>query len=264
MSLKVQFRIEHYGFVFARSLCLLGFVVLASCCFAQDDFSSSVDRPSFSDGPYIVPKGHWQVEGGWTATKPKGSRSETWGEMEIRFNVNPRTEFRVLNVTYETGPFGAKGLQDPAIGIKCQTQKAVQGKKPTLTAIFTTTVPAGGRDFRTDRWQPTAKLATDFPVNDNLSIGGNLLVSDLGPSNARFTQYGWSAYGSVGIGPTSGWFVEGFGLLPEASHGPDALFIQTGLTHLLNKVTQADIRIGEGLNRDRDGWWIGAGIAHRF
>ena len=246
---------------YLSTACLLGVSV---SCFAQDDFSSSVDRPSFSDGPYVIPMGHWQVEGGWTATRPKGARFETWGEGEFRFPVNNRTEVRLFNVTYQTGPFGASGFQDPLVGVKVQTQKAVEGKKPAVAAILVSTIPAGGNDFRTDAYQPSAKIAADYPVNDNLSVGGNLIISDLGPNDGRFTQYGWSAYASTAIGPTSGWFVEGFNLLPESADGPDAMFVQTGVTHLIDKMTQVDFRIGEGLNRDRDGWWIGAGIAHRF
>ena len=150
------------------------------------------------------------------------------------------------------------------MGVKDQFQKAIQGKRPALAAVFLTTVPAGAQDFRTDAYQPAAKVAADYPVNDNVSVGGNVFVSELGPSGGRFTQYGWSAYASSAIGPTSGAFFEAYNLLPESDHGPDAIFAQAGLTHLVDKITQVDFRIGEGLRVRRDGWWFGAGVARRF
>ncbi len=247
-----------------RILCLAVLLSSFSLCFGQDDFGSSVDRPSFSDGPYVIPMGHWQAEGGFTTTRAAGATATTWGELELRFPLAKRWEVRVLNVTYQSGPSGASGLIDPSVGIKELFQLAVPGKKPALAGILLSTIPAGGNDFRTDAYQPTAKIAADYPVNDSLSVGGNIFVSDLGPSGSQFVQYGWSAYASNAIGPTSGAFVEAYGLLPEFDRGPDALFAQAGVTHLLGKMTQVDFRVGEGLKESRDGWWIGAGIAHRF
>ncbi len=48
---------------------------------SASDFPIVTDRPSFSDGPFIVPRGRWQVETGVAATNIGGGvRLNTFGE----------------------------------------------------------------------------------------------------------------------------------------------------------------------------------------
>lgn len=188
--------------------------MIAAAKAQQSDLPISTDRPSFSDGPLIVPMGHWQIEGGYTYTRQSG---ETFGELLIRYPVSQRIEMRISNLSF--GRFtGDPGLLDPVIGAKWSIQSGTL-KRPALTIVAQTTLPAGARPFRVDRSQPTAKFVWYQQTNDTTGFGGNLLISDLGIGNSRFTQVGASAYVSKTVNTSTGVFGEVYVLGPVAKGG---------------------------------------------
>lgn len=230
---------------------------------AQDTIST--DRPSFSDGTSIVPKGRWQIEAGYTNTKFDGSRFETFGETMFRFPVSDRFEIRLFNLTYgrATGGGTTEGWQDPAVGFK---YKLVSGAlhKAEWTLVGLTTVPAGSREFRQDKTQPTVKLAGYLQLDATTGVGWNLVASSLAAGDTRFGQYAVSGYVSKALNAKAAVFGELYSVMPTTKDGPDASFADAGVTYLLNKNTQVDFRVGTGFNSGRDGSWFGFGIAYRF
>jgi len=225
----------------------------------------STDRPSFSDGTAIVPKGRWQIEAGYTNTKFDGSRLETFGEAMFRFPVSDRLEIRLLNFTYgrATGGGTVEGWQDPSIGFK---YKLVNGSlhKAEWTLVGLSTVPAGSREFRQKQTQPTVKLAGYLQLDATTGVGWNVVASSLVADDTRFGQYSVSGYVSKTLSDRTSVFGEIYRIMPEAKDGPDANFADAGVAYLLGKDTQIDFRLGTGFDSGRDGAWFGFGIAHRF
>lgn len=236
---------------------------VAGACVAQDGFPITTDRPSFSDGTLIVPKGRWQIEAGYTQTNTDGSRFEAIGEALLRWHLSERVEFRLSNFGWGRAS-ETDGLLDPSLGIKLKLHPGVTAKTPDLALILQSTVPAGDRAFRVDRPQPTAKLAFYQATDSTTGFGGNLVVSDLGEDAGRFTQYAASLYLSKTLNPKTSAFVELYRLMPLSDGGPDANFADTGLTYLLNPRTQVDFRVGTGFESKRDGWFFGFGLGYRF
>jgi len=220
------------------------------------------DRPSFSDGPQIVPLGHLQLESGFTHASAAGNTSQTFPEMMYRLALSERFEVRLINVSYESdhGGGGASGFQDSAIGFKYQFLSGRQ----TAALVGLSTLPTGSRDFRTSRPQPTVKVAWEYASNTATTLGANLSVSDLGPNPERFTQYYVSAYINRTFSPKAGGFLEWYDVTPLEKDGTGGNFADVGTTYLLDNSTQVDFRIGSGFNERRDGWYLGAGISHRF
>jgi hypothetical protein len=247
----------------------LGLLIVGNAS-AQSDvrpgFPITTDRPSFSDGPLIVPKGRGNLETGYTSFEAAGVRTQTLPEIILRLPLADRLELRLVNLTY--GAVSGQGndlsgLLDPQIGFKLKLRDGVAGRRPDLALIAVTTLPVGSDDFRVGDSQPTVKLAWYYQATGVDGFGGNLNAGFLGPDRG-FTQYAASLYWSRTLNAKTGTFLEVYRLMPVADGGPDADFVDAGVTYLLNSATQLDFRIGTGFDRRRDGAFVGAGISYRF
>lgn len=239
----------------------------AGIALGQNGLPITTDRPSFSDGTLIVPKGRWQIEAGYTFNDGDDARFEAFGELLFRYPLSNMAEFRLSNVSLgrTSGSIPSNdGLLDPILGVKLKLRNGVTGKSPDLAVVLQLTIPAGDRFFRVDRAQPTAKLAFYQQTDATTGFGGNLVVADLGIDAGRFTQYAASLYLAKTLNAKTSAFVEVYRLMPIADGGPDANFADAGVTYLLNPRTQVDFRIGSGFDQKRDGWFLGFGIAYRF
>lgn len=240
---------------------------LSGAALTQDGFPITTDRPSFSDGTLIVPKGRWQIEAGYTINDLDGARFETIGELLFRYPLSNVAEFRLSNVSlgWTSGSVPRNdGLLDPVLGVKLKLQNGVTGKSPDLAVVLQSTIPAGDRIFRVDRAQPTAKLAFYQQTDATTGVGGNVIVADLGIDSGRFTQYAASLYVSKTLNAQASAFLEVYRLMPISDDGPDANFADAGMAYLLNPRTQVDFRVGTGFDQKRDGWFLGFGVAYRF
>ncbi|MGV3618436.1 MAG: transporter [Fimbriimonas sp.] len=245
-------------------------LLVAKAAAGQSDlrpgFPITTDRPSFSDGTLIVPKGRVNLETGYTYFEAAGARTQTLPEIILRMPLADRLELRLVNLTYGDVAGGGndlRGLLDPQIGFKLKLLDGVAGRRPDLALIAVTTLPIGSDDFRVDDSQPTFKVAWYQQATGVDGFGGNLNVAFLGPNRA-FTQYAASLYWSRTLNAKTGTFLEVYRLMPVADGGPDANFIDAGVTYLLNPATQLDFRVGAGFDRGRDGAFVGAGVSFRF
>lgn len=236
---------------------------MAMVGFAQDGFPISTDRgTAFASSSSVVTTGRWQIEAGYTWNRVAGTTSQTFGELGLRYPILPKLELRFGNLVYARVP-GANGLVDPTIGFKYRMADAAPGR-PEVSVIVQTTIAAGGNDFRVNRSQPSIQVPWFHQLDATTGIGGMFSVSDLGPSAARFTQYGGGVYVSHVLNPKTTGYFEVFELAPLGKDGPNGAFADFALTYLVDKATQLDFRVGSGLNQKRDGWFVGAGIAFRF
>lgn len=223
----------------------------------------STDRgTAFSNSSSIVPLGRWQIEAGYTLSRAGGSTLQTFGELALRFPIGPKLELRLTNLSLSRVP-GAFGLSDPAAGLKYQL---VQGgnRRPEVSVIVQASVPVGAAAFGVRRWQPSVQLPWSIQLDAMTGLGGMLSVADVGPYGARFTQYGAGGYLSRSLGSRISGYLELYALGPMGNGGPNSAFVDLCLTFLSRHDTQFDIRFGTGINRTRDGWFIGFGVGYRF
>jgi hypothetical protein len=206
--------------------------------------------------------GRWQIEAGYTYNRVAGTTSESLGELALRYPISPRFELRLGNLIYGRAP-GVSGLADPTVGFKHRFADGGPGK-PEASVIVQTTIASGDEDFRVNRSQPSIQTPWFLQLDSQTGVGGMLSVSDLGPSGSRFTQYGGGVYVSRVLNPKTTGYLEVYCISPLGAGGPDGAFGDLAVTYLVDKATQLDFRIGTGFNQNRDGWFIGAGIAFRF
>ena len=60
-----------------------------------------------------------------------------------------------------------------------------------------------------------------------------------------------------------GAFAEAFGALALSDDAVSVALLNTGLTFLARRNLQFDAKVGIGLNREADAWFVGAGFAWR-
>lgn len=250
-----------------RVVLCLAFAIPALRAFAQDGFPISTDRPSYSDGTGIIPKGRWQLETGYTFTKVDRAEFQSIGELLLRFPLHERVELRLINIGFgrsNAAGGGAQGLLDPSIGVKYRFQTGVAGKLPDLALVAQTSLPMGSDDFRVRRNQPSVRISGYQQLNSVNGVGAEVGYSHLGSSSSSFHQWTFSGYWTRTFNGKTAGFAEVYHVTPTSAGGPHATFVDAGVTYLLDKATQIDFRVGSGLSQRRDGWFVGAGIAFRF
>jgi len=238
----------------------IGLTLAAGSAAQADEPPISTDRgTAFSNSSSVIPLGRLQVEGGFTFNS---DHSETFGELAIRYPVLPRLEVRLTALSLGHVP-GSSGLFDPSVGVK---QRLVDGSRgrPEVSVIAQTTLPVGSEPFRVRRSQPTLRLPWFLQLDSTTGVGGMLSISDLGPTGARFTQYGAGAYLSRAFDTKATGYLEVYDVAPIAYGGPSGGFVDGCVTYLLSQNLQVDLRCGTGFNQSRDGWSLGGGMGYRF
>jgi hypothetical protein len=241
-------------------------------CRAQDDEEPiSPERPGFTNGTDTIPFGRYQFETGYQYSHDgKSFEHEIDNSAQLRFGVSPRAEVRLGVPAYDwfSGGEGSprtRGLADSSVSAKWRFFDGQQTKRPSLALILGTTLPTGSRAFRENYLQPQAALESHFDFSDNYSLEGNLVYSDARSEGRRFDQYSGGLNLGYNASRTLTFFIETYRVSPTDLGKVSGSYIDGGLTYLTGKDTQLDVNGGTGVTRGvRSGFFVGAGIAHRF
>jgi hypothetical protein len=222
----------------------------------------------------MVAPGHLQVETGYTFARGGGQKSSSLGELLLRYAFDDRWEARLGLNSYEwldSGVPGEKriaGLQDPFVEAKIRLNDPEAEHRapgvPAMGLLLQTTLPVGNRQLTADAWQPRAALALEWELTKDLSLASNLGCAYLEDSGERFTQCFASASAGLQLDDEVGAFFEGFAFNRESAGGPATEYVDTGLSYLVSKDLQLDVRVGAGLNAPRPNWFTGLGASFRF
>jgi hypothetical protein len=260
-----------------RALVLLG--LLSAAPLAAQNFSGlqepiSPDRPDFTNGPSLVAPGHLQLETGYTYTRTGPERASSLGEILLRYALDDRWEARLGLGSYDwidsgvPGERRISGFEDPFVEVKIRLNEAeakhrVRGV-PAMGLLVQTTVPVGSRALTSDVWQPTAVLALHWDLPADGSFESNLGYSYAADGSQRFDQFFASASASFSLSDHWGSYLEAYGFSKESENGSATTYLDTGLSYLLSKDVQFDVRVGTGLDSPHPNWYAGLGAAVRF
>jgi len=232
------------------------------------------DRPDFTNGPEMVAPGHLQVETGYTFTRGGPTKDNTLGEVLLRYAFDDRWEARLGLNSYEwldSGVPGEKritGFQDPFVEAKVRLNDPEAEHRPpgvpAMGLLLQTTLPLGNRQLTADAWQPRAALALGWELTKDWSLESNLGCAYLTDSGERFTQCFASASAGLQLDDEVGAFFEGFAFNRESAGGSATEYLDTGVSYLVSKDLQLDVRVGLGLNAPRPNWFTGLGASFRF
>lgn len=257
-----------------KSSILAALILLASpgWCAAQGSESKPLvsDRPDFTESPETVPPGRFQVEAGYTFSRKGDDKEHTLGELLLRVGLWQQTELRLgLNsyVWLDSPDGDAHGLEDMSLGVKIRLAEGSERfelTQPTVGVIVATTLPTGNADIGEDKPQPEIILALGWDLSERLSLESNFIYAYASEDGERFHQFSGSI--SLGYTLTEKWrcYIEYFGLVPDSNDGPNASFLDGGLTYLINDDLQFDMRVGFGINGPDPNYFTGIGVSRRW
>lgn len=226
------------------------------------------DRPDFTESTDAVPRGHFQIEAGYTFTHDGangGTRSHTAGELLLRVGLFNDFELRIEWPSFErleSASATTEEFSDVSVGFKYKLFEQ-RGVRPHIGVIGQFSAPTGGAAFSSDRVDPAVKLLWAYDATDRVAVGGNINFESLTEAHDRFFQI--AASGSIALAVTDrlGSYVEYFGF-HSVGHGPGSThFVNTGLTYLITDNFQLDTRVGVGLNARAEDVFVGFGFSWR-
>lgn len=241
------------------------------------------DRPDFTESPETVPRGHVQLETGYTFTYDseldRRTTSQTFPEALLRVGVTERFELRFGWVGYEfvTERFPSEsragrhitvsdsydGGRDLYLGFK-QKFFDQQGLRPNFAIIPAINAPSGSAAFSSGDVDPEIKLAWGYDLTERVALSGNLNFAAPTEEAGRFFQASNSVSLAFALFDGVGAYTEYFGFYPNTRDGDCAHSLNGGLTWQLTDNLQLDWRAGFGLNEEADDFFTGFGLSVRF
>jgi len=247
--------------------------LLAACVRVDAPVTTVVpDRPGYTDTPTVLPTGTVQLEAGYTDDRSSTAAYRSIGETLLRIGLGGSLEARLFGNSYGIASAGgatqARGLEDSKIGAKLAlivVPDSVHGWTPSLAVLGATTLPTGAPGIGRGATQPEVKLAaswtTPTPVSLFVNAGINHTVTGADPSTQAWESVAtWYA-----AAPRLSLYIEAMHLRTFGSSAQPGDYADLGLTFLLARQLQVDVRAGRALpgspSSDR---YVGVGLARRW
>lgn len=228
------------------------------------------DRPDFTDATTTVPRGHFQLETGYTYHRGSGAsdRAHSFPEALLRVGLTPDVELRIGQnylVVHPDAPLAesVNGLDDLYLGTKFRLADQ-HGFKPAVSMEAFTTVPTGSDEISAHTMLPGMALMGSWQGSSPFSLGVELAGSR---TVDNYLQAVGSASGQVAITKQVQGYVEWFTFQPVRPPSgvivSDQQYTGTGVLVLLSNNVQVDGRITFGLNDASDKYAFGVGFSIR-
>lgn len=235
------------------------------------------DRPGFYCGSLPVPKGfihlesglslQWSREGGLrddSLSTPVVARIGVLGHLEVRVATPGFVRNIVDTPDRQTS---RKGFGGANVGVKWQFKEAPEvGLGASMALLFSLNLPVGSDFAKPSRAEPGFTWAADWSLPKGFGLATNLGIA--APYDAllgeRFADLFVAAALGRGVGTATGLFIELAGTRPQEGHGEAEIFMDGGVTYLVNDDLQLDASLTRGLNEDSADWTLGVGISLRF
>jgi hypothetical protein len=241
------------------------------------------DRPDFTESTSTVPRGHFQLEGGYTFTYDHEDRTRTRAhtapELLLRTGLLDNFELRIGWAGYtwmnEKAPGETRagrpitvedwsqGGSDQYLGFKWKLVDQ-DGLRPDFAIIPAITVPTGGNGFSSGDVDPEIKLAWGYDLSQRWALAGNLNFAVPTGEEGRFFQTANSISLACALLDNVGSYLEYYGFYPNERSSDCAHALNGGLTWQLTPNLQLDWRIGTGLNEEAEDFFTGVGFVIRF
>lgn len=222
------------------------------------------DRPGFTNGSDVVPKGRVQVEGGVTRniySASSGAGHATDGpETLIRTGLNDKTELRITLPNY-IWPSGTSGFSDGAVGLRYKFYQSKDGNtKFAFTPSFS--VPIKSAVTTSGHVDPIFLLSGQTTSGARWGISSNLIFSYPTQNGGRLANYTATTQVTYALSGPLAVFGDVYdngvsGSLPSP-------IADAGFTYKIANNAQLDIETGRGLGGMAPVQFYGGGVAVRF
>ncbi len=238
------------------SLSALLLLVLVGGPAAYGQSPIAADRPGFGDGASPLSAGTFQAEFGAAASNDDFGRNGEVGQLLFRYGVSDIFELR--------GGVGSLALNAPdteytgtSVGAKL---RLLQSPLSTLGVVSTWDLPTGSGAFGADNVAQTLALAYDGALGEDLGISVNVGAAAPYADGADLSYLFIPTLSFRVTDRTDGYV----GYSGTYTDGLNTNFVEAGLTFLSSPDTQLDLNTGLQLDSNRDAFFVGIGLAHRF
>lgn len=223
------------------------------------------DRPDQTESSFLVPKGYFQMELGFSITDTDPGFIYAYPSALWKYGLTDNFELRLITqyITIQKEPNpDLSGFLPLAAGFKARLseQKGVLPKMSFLGHLRLPGVVA--EEFETTYLAPDLRLAFDHIISDVFSVSYNVgLVWD-GEDPEPFVIYTLST--GFAISERLGLFAEVYGATPQRSSEDLELYADAGLTYLIGNNFLLDISASQGITDNAPLSYVSAGFSYRF
>lgn len=247
-----------------RGPCTILLALLLSAALpAPSSAQIAADRPGFGDGTTTVAPRTFQAGIGY-AFNGNGLNSHELGQLFLRYGISDRIEVRggVGSYVVVESPFD-NGYDGTSLGTKV---RLAQTDLWALSGVASLGLPteSGFFDTRDDRARQNVKLAFDGALGEDITLsvnGGTSFFYSAGVQDDRAVEWLFIPTLSFSVTETTGAYVGYAGFYDD---GPNANWVEGGLTYLYDADTQLDVNTGLRVDDNGDDFFLGLGVARRF
>ncbi len=223
----------------------------------------STDRPDQSESPFIIPKGHLQIETGVVYTRVAAELSTyDLATTLLRYGMSPyweirfETMYRIESINIPGTSSITDGFSGFLIGSKVHLWSE-NGPLPQTSAVISLNLPVGSNAFSPSNVLLKLRLVMSHTLSDRFSLAYNLAVEQNEPEGL---SHFFSVSLGIGITPSAAVFIEMYGDAEDRWDFRTAM--DTGLTYQPRQNLQFDTSAGYAWS-DRS-WFANFGVAIRL
>jgi hypothetical protein len=236
--------------------------VLLILCSAQPEAAVGqiqpliTDRPDFTESPFVVPVGSFQLETGITREAAHGVTSLSGLEALLRWSPAARIELRFQPPGYIDGG-AAHGYTD--IGLGAKVELGAVGAW-SLGAIASVGVPTGSFETSAGTAEPQLILAAGREFHGVWSLGTQASVARIGEADA--VRVGSTLVAGRALTERVAAFIE---VAVDRESGADTWSVlHGGFTFSVSPSLQLDLHVVGGLTGSSPTQAVGLGFSTRF
>jgi hypothetical protein len=244
----------------------------------------STDRPGFSDSANLVPRGHIQIESGYTYTydSEHGTRinDHSAPQLAFRTGLTDWMELRIQWAGYSwskihTDDFKTQGgrtisrdthedgAYDMNLGFKFPIVK--QGCWwPTISVIPSLYVPSGSDNKSANNVVPELKFPWNYAINDCWTVYGSVLGRVPDGDRGQFYQTAVTLAGGYKINDCISVYLEYLGIYKTAPGQDCTHLLSTGPVFKITDNISLDTRVSCGLNEQAPDFQASIGFGIRY
>jgi hypothetical protein len=237
------------------------------------------DRPDQTESTVVVPRGFFQLEGGWVHTADDEDevteRSDDIGNLLLRIGIFEKVELRLGWNGFTSRDRRAasieerqEGLRDADIGAKIRLADQ-RGSRPTVAFLGALVLPIGDDELTSSRFDPSFRFAFAHDLSDRSVFAYNLGMvweseADDDGERKLLSSGIYTLVSGFAITDRVATFVELYGSIPATASGTPSNSFDGGFVWRVRPNLQLDSAAGVGLSSAAADWFVGAGLSVRF
>jgi len=223
------------------------------------------DRPDQTETSFLVPKGYFQAELGFSITDTDPGFIYSYPSALWKYGLTDNFELRLITqyITIQKQPNpDQNGFLPLAAGFKAKLSEQ-KGILPKMSFIGHLRIPGVvSEGFETTYLAPDLRLAFDHIVSDFFSVGYNVGLFWDGEDPEPLVLYTLTT--GFAITERLGLFAEVFGATPQREDDALELYADAGLTYIIGNNFMIDVSASQGITDNAPLSYVSAGFSYRF